>query len=77
LIAGIALLKIKLYSLYNEERYLSEALELVKPHLSQLRGGYKDCTFLCGDCGPLAIAAVIYHLRGISFKAERDACIKK
>ena len=50
---------------------------MVEPALTHLRGRYKDCTYLCGDCGPLATAAIIYHKLGEQFHSKRDQCIKR
>uniref|UniRef100_A0A8C5UBJ2 Glutathione S-transferase LANCL1 n=1 Tax=Malurus cyaneus samueli TaxID=2593467 RepID=A0A8C5UBJ2_9PASS len=57
--AGIALLYLHLYDVYGDPAYLQVAHEYVKKSLSCLTR--RSITFLCGDAGPLAVAAVIYH----------------
>jgi len=44
-----------------------KALDLVQASLKHLRGRHKDCTFLCGDCGPLAVAALAYNRLGTQY----------
>ncbi|XP_064518033.1 glutathione S-transferase LANCL1 isoform X3 [Pseudopipra pipra] len=57
--AGIALLYLHLYDVYGDPAYLQVAHEYVKKSLSCLTR--RSITFLCGDAGPLAVAAVVYH----------------
>ena len=57
--AGIALLYLHLYDVYGDPAYLQVAHEYMKKSLSCLTR--RSITFLCGDAGPLAVAAVIYH----------------
>lgn len=58
--SGVALLKLKRNP--EDEENLKEALQLLSLH--KLRK--KRHTFLCGDTGPLAIGAVIYHRLGMT-----------
>lgn len=57
--AGIAVLYLHLHDVYGDPAYLHVAHEYVKKSLSCLTR--RSITFLCGDAGPLAVAAVIYH----------------
>lgn len=57
--AGIALLYLHLHDVYGDPAYLQVAHEYVKKSLSCLTK--RSITFLCGDAGPLAVAAVVYH----------------
>ncbi|XP_043931270.1 glutathione S-transferase LANCL1-like [Protopterus annectens] len=57
--AGIALLYLHLFNVYEDAAFLQKALEYVSRSLKSL--DRRSFTFLCGDAGPLAIAAVIYH----------------
>ncbi|CAF1024078.1 unnamed protein product [Rotaria sp. Silwood1] len=59
--AGIALLYLRLAILFPSEKndYKSKAKALIDSSLEQLKG--KRISFLNGDPGPLAIAAVIYN----------------
>ncbi|XP_067928637.1 lanC-like protein 2 isoform X2 [Watersipora subatra] len=66
--AGVALLHLK-------RGELAKAEALVTPYLKGLRGKYKDCTFLCGDCGPLAVAAIVYSKMGEQYSHQRSECI--
>jgi lantibiotic modifying enzyme len=73
--AGIALLYMRLAALFPEQKnqYMSKAKSLIDLALKQLDG--RVITFLCGDAGPLAIAAVIYHNAGDQKNA--NSCIEK
>uniref|UniRef100_A0A8C3F1J9 Glutathione S-transferase LANCL1 n=1 Tax=Corvus moneduloides TaxID=1196302 RepID=A0A8C3F1J9_CORMO len=55
----IALLYLHLYDVYGDPAYLQVAHEYVKKSLRCMTR--RSITFLCGDAGPLAVAAVIYH----------------
>ncbi|POI19827.1 hypothetical protein CIB84_016427, partial [Bambusicola thoracicus] len=57
--AGIAVLYLHLHDVYGDPAYLHAAHEYVKKSLSCLTR--RSITFLCGDAGPLAVAAVVYH----------------
>uniref|UniRef100_A0A8D0H8A4 Glutathione S-transferase LANCL1 n=1 Tax=Sphenodon punctatus TaxID=8508 RepID=A0A8D0H8A4_SPHPU len=57
--AGIALLYLHLYDVYGDPSYLQVAQEYVKKSLSCLTK--RSITFMCGDAGPLAVGAVVYH----------------
>ncbi|NWW37147.1 LANC1 protein, partial [Panurus biarmicus] len=56
---GIALLYLHLYDVYGDPAYLQVAHEYVKKSLRCMTR--RSITFLCGDAGPLAVAAVVYH----------------
>ncbi|NWR21678.1 LANC1 protein, partial [Emberiza fucata] len=56
---GIALLYLHLFDVYGDPAYLQVAHEYVKKSLRCLTR--RSITFLCGDAGPLAVAAVVYH----------------
>ncbi|GCB76450.1 hypothetical protein scyTo_0017467 [Scyliorhinus torazame] len=57
--AGIALLYLHLYDIYGDQSFLQKALQYVNKSLKFLSG--RVVTFLCGDGGPLAVAAVVHH----------------
>ncbi|CAF1200758.1 unnamed protein product [Rotaria sordida] len=73
--AGIALLYMRLAQLLPDQssNYMSKAKTLIDSALKLLNG--QVISFLCGDPGPLAIAAVIYCKSGDQ-KAS-DQCIQK
>lgn len=56
---GIALLYLHLHDVFKEESFLHKALDYVSRSLQCLTRRH-DVTFLCGDAGPLAVAAVVY-----------------
>ncbi|XP_051899879.1 glutathione S-transferase LANCL1 isoform X2 [Pristis pectinata] len=56
---GIALLYLHLYNVYGDQSFLQKAVQYVNKSLKCLTG--RVVTFLCGDAGPLALAAVVYH----------------
>nr|XP_023683667.1 lanC-like protein 1 [Paramormyrops kingsleyae] len=66
--AGIALLYLHLDSVFGESSFLQRALDHVSRSLQCLTR--RTVTFLCGDSGPLAVAAVVYHRLGRSQEAE-------
>ncbi|ESO83348.1 hypothetical protein LOTGIDRAFT_179770 [Lottia gigantea] len=74
--SGISLLNLHLYKTLGEEKeekYLHTALQFLEKPLQHLKN--KRYTFLCGDAGPLALGAVIYHkLKDDSMSKE---CIKR
>ncbi|XP_069790166.1 glutathione S-transferase LANCL1 isoform X2 [Narcine bancroftii] len=57
--AGIALLYLHMHNVYGDQHFLQKAAHYVNKSLKCLAG--RVVTFLCGDAGPLAIAAVVYH----------------
>lgn len=57
--SGIALLYLHLHDIFKEESFLHKALDYVSHSLKCLTQR-RDVTFLCGDAGPLAVAAVVY-----------------
>ncbi|XP_041119594.1 glutathione S-transferase LANCL1-like [Polyodon spathula] len=69
--AGIALLYLHLYNVYRDSSYLQRALEFVNRNLSCLTRRW--VTFLCGDAGPLAVAAVVFHK--LQRVKEADDCL--
>ena len=65
-ISGIAFLYLHLYNKFTEDKtdtsYLQRAEGLLRCSLRKLKG--RKLSFMCGDSGPLAVAAVIYKLLG-------------
>lgn len=71
---GIALLYLHLHDVFREPSFLHKALEHVTQSLKCLTRRH-DVTFLCGDAGPLAVAAVVfYRLQRVQ---ESDECINR
>uniref|UniRef100_A0A915JDE5 LanC-like protein 2 n=1 Tax=Romanomermis culicivorax TaxID=13658 RepID=A0A915JDE5_ROMCU len=73
---GIALLFLRMYDKLDrrqDQRYLLRALEWVKPGIDHLKR--KRVTFLCGDAGPLAVGAVVYHF--LENDVDMQLCLKK
>ncbi|CAH7145925.1 Lancl2 [Phodopus roborovskii] len=70
---GIALLYLQLYRVTGDQTYLLRSLDYVKRTLRNLSG--RRVTFLCGDAGPLAVGAVIYHK--LKSECESQECITK
>ncbi|XP_060754448.1 glutathione S-transferase LANCL1 [Neoarius graeffei] len=71
--AGIALLYLHLHSVYGDPAFLQRALEYVSRSLRSLTQRW--VTFLCGDAGPLAVAAVIYYR--LQRTQESEECINR
>ena len=61
-LSGIALTYLKLYEITGNKVYIDRAESLIKISLDNL--SRERISFLCGDAGPLAIAAYISHLKG-------------
>ncbi|XP_061442582.1 lanC-like protein 2 [Rhineura floridana] len=70
---GIALLYLQLYRVTKEQSHLQRSLDYVKRILRNLNG--RRVTFLCGDAGPLAVGAVVYHL--LKNDSESKECVTK
>uniref|UniRef100_A0A8C6YT35 LanC like glutathione S-transferase 2 n=1 Tax=Nothoprocta perdicaria TaxID=30464 RepID=A0A8C6YT35_NOTPE len=70
---GIALLYLQLYRVTKNQSHLQRALDYVKRILRNLNG--RRVTFLCGDAGPLAVGAVVYHK--LKIDNESKECIAK
>ncbi|KAL8165676.1 UNVERIFIED_CONTAM: LanC-like protein 2 [Gekko kuhli] len=70
---GIALLYLQLYRVTGEKHNLQRALDYVKRTLRNLNG--RRVTFLCGDAGPLAVGAVVYHK--LNIEDESKECVTK
>ncbi|XP_051839953.1 lanC-like protein 2 [Antechinus flavipes] len=70
---GIALLYLQLYRVTSDQAYLLRSLDYVKRTLRNLNG--RRVTFLCGDAGPLAVGAVVYHK--LKSNSESRECISK
>ncbi|XP_030883096.1 glutathione S-transferase LANCL1 [Leptonychotes weddellii] len=66
--AGIALLYLHLYDVFGDPAYLQMAHGYVKQSLNSLTK--RSITFLCGDAGPLAVGAVVYHKMNNEKQAE-------
>ncbi|KAJ7345212.1 hypothetical protein JRQ81_001162 [Phrynocephalus forsythii] len=71
--AGIALLYLHLHEVYGDPSYLHMAQEYVKRSLSCLTK--RSITFLCGDAGPLAVAAVVYFK--LQNEKQAEDCIAR
>ncbi|XP_014851913.1 PREDICTED: lanC-like protein 1 [Poecilia mexicana] len=72
--AGIALLYLHLHSVFKEASFLQRALDYVTRSLKHLTRRH-DVTFLCGDTGPLAVAAVVYSR--LQRAQEAEDCISR
>ncbi|XP_026861715.2 lanC-like protein 2 isoform X3 [Electrophorus electricus] len=70
---GISLLYLQLHRVSYDSSHLQRALDYVKRTLRNLNG--RRITFLCGDAGPLAVAAVIHH--HLKNQAESKECVAK
>uniref|UniRef100_A0AAZ3RT66 LanC lantibiotic synthetase component C-like 2 (bacterial) n=1 Tax=Oncorhynchus tshawytscha TaxID=74940 RepID=A0AAZ3RT66_ONCTS len=70
---GIALLYLQLHRVTCEASHLQRALDYVKRTLRILNG--RKVTFLCGDAGPLAVAAVVHHR--LKNQTESQECLTK
>lgn len=72
--SGIALLYLHLHDVFKEAAFLQRAREYIERSLMCLTRRH-DVTFLCGDTGPLAVAAVVYHR--LQRAPETDECINR
>lgn len=72
--AGIAVLYLHLHKVFNEPSFLQKAFDYVSHSLKCLTRRH-DVTFLCGDAGPLSVAAVVYHR--LQRPQEADDCINR
>ncbi|XP_072179333.1 lanC-like protein 2 [Diadema setosum] len=72
-VTGVSLLYLHLYRKLRREEYLGKSLEFVKRPLRHLKG--RRVTFMCGDGGPLAVGAVLYHL--MNQPSQVRDCVKK
>ncbi|EMP36195.1 LanC-like protein 2, partial [Chelonia mydas] len=70
---GIALLYLQLYRVTKDQKFLQRSLDYAKRILRNLNG--RRVTFLCGDAGPLAVGAVVYHK--LKIDSESKECITK
>ncbi|KAJ8255210.1 hypothetical protein GJAV_G00202310 [Gymnothorax javanicus] len=70
---GIALLYLHLSDVFGEPSFLQRALEYVSRSLKCLTKRW--VTFLCGDAGPLAVAAVLYHR--LQRPQEAEDCLRR
>ncbi|XP_027005764.2 lanC-like protein 2 [Tachysurus fulvidraco] len=70
---GIALLYLQLHRVSSDSSYLQRSLDYVKRALRNLNG--RKVTFLCGDAGPLAVAAVVHHR--LKNQADSKECLSK
>lgn len=62
------MLYLHLYDVFGDPGYLQMAHTYVKQGLNCL--SKRSITFLCGDAGPLAVAAVVYHKMNNEKQAE-------
>lgn len=67
------MLYLHLHSIYGDPEFLLRALEYVNRSLRSLTQRW--VTFLCGDTGPLAVAAVVYHR--LQRTQESEECINR
>lgn len=72
--AGIALLYLHLHDVFQEPSFLQRAQMHVEHSLKCLTRRH-DVTFMCGDAGPLAVAAVVYHR--LQRVQETDECVNR
>uniref|UniRef100_A0A672GWT5 Glutathione S-transferase LANCL1 n=1 Tax=Salarias fasciatus TaxID=181472 RepID=A0A672GWT5_SALFA len=72
--AGVSLLYLQLHDVFRDPSFLQRALEHVSRGLKCLTRR-RDVTFLCGDAGPLAVAAAVYHR--LQRPAEADECVTR
>ncbi|XP_068165350.1 glutathione S-transferase LANCL1 [Antennarius striatus] len=72
--AGIALLYLHLHDVFQDPSFLQKAREHVERSLKCLTRRH-DVTFLCGDAGPLAVGAVVYHR--LQRPHDTDDCINR
>ncbi|KAL1022180.1 hypothetical protein UPYG_G00023180 [Umbra pygmaea] len=72
--AGVALLYLHLHGVFGEPSFLQKALDYVS-HSLTCPTRRRDVTFLCGDAGPLAVAAVVYHR--VQRAQESDECLSR
>lgn len=72
-VPGIALLYLQLYRVTKNQSHLQRSLDYVKRILRNLNG--RRVTFLCGDAGPLAVGAVVYHK--LKNDSESKECVAK
>ncbi|XP_029445426.1 lanC-like protein 2 isoform X2 [Rhinatrema bivittatum] len=70
---GTALLYLQMYRVAGDASYLQRSLDYVRRILRNLNG--RRVTFLCGDAGPLAVGAVVYHK--LQNEKESKDCITK
>uniref|UniRef100_A0A8V0XU90 LanC-like protein 2 n=1 Tax=Gallus gallus TaxID=9031 RepID=A0A8V0XU90_CHICK len=70
---GIALLYLQLYRVTKNQSHLQRSLDYVKRILRNLSG--RRVTFLCGDAGPLAVGAVVYHV--LKNESESKECVAR
>ncbi|XP_050418771.1 glutathione S-transferase LANCL1 isoform X1 [Patella vulgata] len=73
---GIALLNLHLHNVLSKEsgdKFLQTSLQFLRQPLQHLKG--KRMSFLCGDPGPLAIGAVVYHK--LNQKQQSTECIQR
>ncbi|KAM9489259.1 lanC-like protein 2 [Clarias gariepinus] len=70
---GIALLYLQLHRVSGDSSHLQRSLDYVKRTLRNLNG--RKVTFLCGDAGPLAVAAVVHHK--LNNQADSKECLTK
>ncbi|XP_062302673.1 glutathione S-transferase LANCL1 [Osmerus eperlanus] len=71
---GIALLYLHLHEVFGDISFLQRALVHVSRSLKCLTRRH-DVTFLCGDAGPLAVAAVVYHR--LQRAPEAEECVSR
>ena len=73
MILGIALLHLRLSDQLGDPELLKQGLFYVERPLRHLSG--RRISFLCGDAGPLAVGAVLYHRLGKHDKQQH--CVQR
>ena len=71
--SGISYLYLHMFGITDNKQYLETAVDYIKHFLRHLKG--RKLSFLCGDAGPLALGAVIYHKLG-NDTASKD-CVRR
>ncbi|KAG0714984.1 LanC-like protein 2 [Chionoecetes opilio] len=66
--SGYSLLYLRLAQRKEDTTYMKKASSILKSNLRHLKG--RRPSFLCGDLGPLALAAVLHHREGDAERAE-------
>ena len=65
---------------------VAKAQALLAPLLGALKAAprfgakkvrHKDCTYLCGDSGPLAVAALVYNRLGPQYAQQQAGCVQR
>ncbi|XP_068212610.1 lanC-like protein 2 isoform X2 [Palaemon carinicauda] len=71
--SGYTLLFLHLADVLEQDKFLKKAQPMAEECASKTKG--KRHTFLCGDAGPLAVAAAVYSK--LNMKSEATTCIER